>query len=284
MTKFFEEHPGFAGRILREYTGVQLPLGTHMEVVPGTVNTRPSDDLQPDKVIAVRSKTDPERIIIVEVQQDEREEKRRQWARYAAALWVRHDCPVDVLVICPDQDTADWYARPYETTLDRYAHWPRVLMPSRVPALTTPEEMAADPETAVLSVAYHGRNRAVTTAFVEGMIAVGSERGERYYNDGFRIAPSAIRAIMEGLMATTYEQDEVSSPFFRRLRAEGRAEGRAEALLEAERDKILLTLELRGLEVADEQRYRIAGCSDLPQLQDWTKAARTATEADDLFD
>jgi hypothetical protein len=44
-TRFFEEHPALAGRILRDYMGVSLPPDSEMKVVPSTVNTRPSDDL-----------------------------------------------------------------------------------------------------------------------------------------------------------------------------------------------------------------------------------------------
>jgi hypothetical protein len=41
-TRFFEEHPALAGRILRDYMGVNLPPDTEMKVVPSTVNTRPT--------------------------------------------------------------------------------------------------------------------------------------------------------------------------------------------------------------------------------------------------
>jgi hypothetical protein len=135
--------------------------------------------------------------------------------------------------------------------------------------------MAADPDTAVLSVAYHGRNEAVTTAFVTGMIVVGGERGERYYNCGYRISPNPVRVTMEALMATTYDQDEVSSPFFRRLRQEGLAKGEAKALV-----KILAS---RGIALTDEQHELLASCADSDQLDTWLDRALAATSADEVF-
>jgi hypothetical protein len=128
--RFFEEHPAFAGRILRDYMGVNLPTDVEVKVVPGTVNTRPSDDLLPDKVITLGDPADPIRIVVVEAQQKDEGHKHKQWARYAAGLWLRHKCPVDILVICPDQKTASMCAKPHETNLERYVHWPKVLMPS----------------------------------------------------------------------------------------------------------------------------------------------------------
>ena len=52
---------------------------------------------------------------------------------------------------------------------------------------------------------------------------------------GYRISPDPVRVTMEALMATTYDQDEVSSPFFRRLRQEGPAKGEAKALVKSSR-------------------------------------------------
>lgn len=40
---------------------------------------------------------------------------------------------VQLLVICPDDVTADRYAGPIPTSLDGYTHWPIVLRPERVP-------------------------------------------------------------------------------------------------------------------------------------------------------
>ncbi|MGQ5604187.1 hypothetical protein [Streptomyces sp. EKS3.2] len=60
-----------------------------------------------------------------------------------------------------------------------------------------------------------------------------------------------------------------------RLRAEGRAEGRAE--------DVLLLLERRGVEVSEEERARIAGCTDMGVLDAWFVRAITASSVAELF-
>ena len=156
-----------------------------------------------------------------------------------------------------------------------------------MPKITRAEDAAADPDMAVLSVAYHGIDPDVARAFVDGMVSRGPELGEAYYDYGYRIAPRVVREILEELVSTVYDKPGVHSPFFTRLREkareEGREEGQAEARLEGERDKVLLTLELCGLAISDDQRKRITGCADLAQLKTWTSLARTATKTDDLF-
>ena len=157
--------------------GVDLPAELPLRLAPGTFNDRPSRELIADVVIVAGSAQHPVRGIVVGIQQDKREAKRRQWPRYAAALWLQHECPVDVLVICPDEEIARWYAEPILTTLDGYTHRPKVLLPGRVPAITSPEDVAAIPALGVLSVAYHGINRAVANAFVGGIGSLGGDRG-----------------------------------------------------------------------------------------------------------
>jgi hypothetical protein len=186
-----QENPGLAGQILRELMGVELPAELPLSLAPATFNDRPSRELIADAVIVAGSARNPARGIIVEIQQDKREAKRRQWPRYAAALWLQHECPVDVLVICPDEETARWYAEPIPTALDGYVHRPRVLLPGRVPAMTSPADVTTNPALGVLSVAYHGMNRDVANAFVGGISSLGDERGPQYYEFGYSMSPRA---------------------------------------------------------------------------------------------
>jgi hypothetical protein len=280
-TELFQENPGLAGQILREFMGVDLPAELPLSLAPATFNDRPSRELIADAVIIAGPSRNPARGIIVEIQQDRRESKRRQWPRYAAALWLQHECPVDVLVICPDEETAGWYAEPIRTTLDGYTHRPKVLLPGRVPAITSPQDVAANPALGVLSVAYHGTNREVAGAFVGGISSLGDERGPQYYEFGYSMSPRAVCVLLEELVTTKHWP--VYSPFAKEHFGKGREEGLTEGLVRGERDKILLTLRLRGLDVTESQRERIVACADLDQLQDWSQRALTATAAGDLF-
>ncbi|WP_307852383.1 hypothetical protein [Streptomyces sp. RM99] len=60
-----------------------------------------------------------------------------------------------------------------------------------------------------------------------------------------------------------------------RLRAEGRAEGRAE--------RIQLLLDHRGVEVSEEERARIAGCTDMGALDAWFVRAIAASSVAEVF-
>jgi hypothetical protein len=280
--ELFRENPGLAGQILRELMGVDLPAELPLSLAPETFNDRPSRDLIADAVIIAGPARNPARGIIVEIQQDKRESKRRQWPRYAAALWLQHECPVDVLVICPDEETARWYAEPIRTTLDGYTHRPKVLLPGRVPAISSPKDVAANPALGVLSVAYHGMDRAVANAFVSGVGYLGGRGALQYYEYGYSMSPKAVCTFLEELVATKHWP--VYSPFAKEHYGKGREEGLAEGLVRGERDKILLTLRLRGLDVTDSQREHISTCADLDQLREWSQRALTATATSDLFE
>jgi hypothetical protein len=150
---------------------------------------------------------------------------------------------------------------------------------------------------AVLSVAYHGHDRAVADAFVAGVGSLGGERGLQYYEYGYNMSPRAVCAILEELVTTTHWP--VYSPFAKLHygkgkaegleegrsagRAEGRTEGRTEGLIEGERRALLEVLQARGLEVTEDQWSCIANCADLEQLKDWVRSAVTAASTSDLF-
>jgi hypothetical protein len=235
MADFIRMHPACVGRVLRDFMSVAIQPGAPIGLVPGGFDDGPPWDLLPDEVILVGAKHDPERIVIVEVQQDRNEGRRRLWAQRAAACWLRYDRPVDVLVICPDMGTAEWCARPFCAPLSGYTHRPLVLHPELVPAITRAGVMAADPGIAVLSMAYHGFNRDVAKAFVEGMLSLGAELGESYYQHGYRIASGPVRTTMEELVAAAFTQGS-HSEFFAGLCEHAREAGRAEALAELRRE------------------------------------------------
>jgi len=62
------------------------------------------------------------------------------------------------------------------------------------------------------------------------------------------------------------------SAFSQQLRAEGRAEA------------VLRVLDKRGVALSEDQRARVAGCTDLDQLDEWLDRAVTATRAAEVFD
>jgi hypothetical protein len=201
------------------------------------------------------------------------------------ALWLRHECAVDVLVICPDKKTAEYYAEPIPipVPVPYGVFLPKALFPEQVPAFTTPEDVAAHPALAVLSVAYHGLDRAVAGAFIDGVGLLGGERGLKYYDYGISMSPRAVYTILEAMMASTAPWRPVHSEVGKRFWAGGRADGRAEGRAEGERNTILMVLKARGLQPTESEQQLVADCTDLDQLKKWAEAAITATTTSEVF-
>jgi hypothetical protein len=72
---------------------------------------------------------------------------------------------------------------------------------------------------------------------------------------------------------------EYQSEYARRYFFEGKAEGTAEG----EVDALLTVLSARGIDVPDDARARIAGCTDVQQLQTWIRRASTATSIHEVL-
>lgn len=289
VTAIFSENPELAVEIATSLTGTSIPRGVPVRVAAPNFNDRPSTDFQADAVIVAGSARDPVRAVIIEAQKRTLHDKPPQWARYAAQLWIFLRCPVDVLVICPDAKSAFWYARPVPTSLPGYTHLPIVLPPSAVPAITSPNEAAARPAMAALSVAYHGANPSVCQAFTNGMRQLLPERASKYHEHAFNMAPLAVQRILEQLM--TSDTWPVYSPFAKEHfgrgkqegRQEGKREGKKEGSQESRAEDILLVLGARGLDVSDTEHERITGCTDAKQLKKWVTRAVTAEKTSDLF-
>lgn len=195
--------------------------------------------------------------------------KRWQISRYAMAAWLRHKCPVDVLVLCPDEKTATWYAKPLPTALDDCLYRPKPLLPSRVPAIREPASVTADPVMGILSVIYHGQDQAVAEAFAVGIADLGAEQGDAYYEYANALSPQSVRDILEVIVSTT--EAPRYSAFAKRHYAEG------------ERRTIRMVLKARGLALTEEQSTQVDACNDLDTLKKWSEAALTAETADDIF-
>jgi len=129
----------------------------------------------------------------------------------------------------------------------------------------------------VLSVAYHGTDRSVSTAFVEGLSFLGRERGGKYYEYGYNMSSRAVCEILEAIVATTHW------PVYSPMAKEHFGKGRAEGLLEGARDVVLMVLKARGLEPSENEHGRVTDCTDLDQLRKWADAALTASTTRDVF-
>jgi hypothetical protein len=130
----------------------------------------------------------------------------------------------------------------------------------------------------VLSVAYHGDDPAVASAFVVGMGKLGPERGLQYYEYGYSMSPAATCQLLEELVATAANTPRYSA-FAQKHYGDGLAEGR----LENEREAVLDVLAARELALTQVEQKRVLDCSDFDQLKTWLRRAATVPKASDLF-
>ena len=121
-------NPGLAGRILRELMKVDLPPVIQYTLLTPVCGDGPPGHPAPEMIILAGPVTDPVHAVVVEFLRGRDHDARRRWPRYAAAVWLAHGCPVNLLVLCPDELTAHWADRPVATSLDDYVCRPAVLI------------------------------------------------------------------------------------------------------------------------------------------------------------
>jgi hypothetical protein len=129
--KPFLDRPELVVRLLREVANRELPWGDTV-VLPGASEYR--------AVFAVGSPRDPRHIVLTVFQHVASALGHRQIARDAAALWLDYGCRVTVLVICPDQSTADFYAHPLVTGLEDYVLHTVALTADQIPRQPRPAQ------------------------------------------------------------------------------------------------------------------------------------------------
>jgi hypothetical protein len=224
-------------------------------------------------------------VVIVEVQRERDEDKRYSWPAYSVLLRARFRCDVLLLVLATKRGVARWCSRPIELG-NGAVFRPTVLGPDLVPAVTDHEQAHARPELAVLSAMVHGRGEvgqavAIGLAGLAAVERLEEERGMVYSDLILTALGEAARKAIEAMIPQGYKWQ---SDWVRKHRAEGRAEGKAEGQAEGEAKALVVFLEARGVAVADEDRERILGCTDLGLLERWLRRAATVAAARELFE
>lgn len=250
------------------------------------LNDRPSRDFYPDNVFTQGSPSAPSSVLVVEIQHEKEEQKRRQIARYAAALWLFHRCAPVVAVVCPSQAAADFYDEPIDTELPGYRYPPVAIGPDDIPRIEDADTVADDPALAALGVMAHGSSMSVLTAFLAGLSRLETDDSSKYYEYAYRLASQQVKESLEAEM--TSGTWPVYSPFakthYGHGREDGREEGREEGRTEERAATVIDLLEARGLTVDDAARARITDCNDIERLKAWTIAALTVDRAEEIFE
>jgi hypothetical protein len=279
--EIFRHRPSLAAELLAGPLGLDVPRHQQARLESADLTDLVPTQYRADAVVALTTNDVPVLAVVVEVQLRRDPAKLWSWPVYVTNLRARLRCPTVLLVVCADERTARWCATPIPLGHPALSLTPLVVGPDRVPVVTDPAEAVRSPELTVMSAMAHAdhpdRDR-VWRALLAALVSVDQERSTLYSDIVLAALPAAARQDLEALMATrTYEYQ---SDFVRRNVLQGRAEGRLESRAEA----VLTVLDARGVDVPDEARSRIMGCSDLNLLDVWIRRAVTASTIADIFD
>lgn len=273
----FRQHPSLAPELLAGPLGVELPSWQQARLESAELTNVLPTEYRADAVVVLTDADRPTLAVVIEAQLGRDGAKRRSWPVYLTTLHARLGCPTLLLVICANAATASWCARPIRIGHPGFELAPLVYGPSPTSDPPAAEAAGTSPEFAVLAAIAHGEHPDRDKTF-HGLLtvlgALDDERANRYTDIVLAALPEAARRHLEELMTTgTYEYP--LSDFARRHYGQGKAEGEAHALLEV--------LAARGIDVPDNVRSRITGCTDLDQLRDWLRRAATADTIADVL-
>lgn len=276
----FRNQPALAPELLQAVSGIKPPEYEQISLGSETLTDCKPTEYRCDSTVLLGDPKRPDLAIVVEVQLKPDERKRYSWPVYLSTLRARRECPVTLLVLCPDKNTTAWCREPIESGHQGWVLRPWVLNLTEAPAVTDLDKARALPELAILSTVAHADGpdrKAVLTAFAEALEVTDRDRGELYHDYVRSQLSAAARHCLEEIMqAGVYEWQ---SDFALKHIAEGEAKGRVEGEIEL----LLIVLESRGFTIDDDLRERISSCQDLEQIHTWARRAVTAESLDKIF-
>ncbi len=278
LVELFRHRPALVAELLTSPLGVPVPAFQQAHLSANDLTNVTPTEYRADAVITLADGDDPVLAVVVEVQLGTDEHKRRSWPSYVVNLHARLGCRVLLLVLCQKPAVAAWSAIPIDVGGPGLVLTPLVLGPEEVPVLTDPVLATRTPELAVLSALAHGPRpgrKEVFDALLAALEVVDLYHATLYADLVFTVLPAAAGEYLEALMTTTAPH-RYQSDFARRYYNQGEAKGEAKA--------VLAFLDARGIEIPDQARERITGCTDLDQLDTWVRRAATVNTVDELFD
>src|SRR5215470_15212343 len=277
LVEMFRDRPALAAELLTGLFGVPVPGFEQARVYSADLTDVTPTEYRADAVVTLTVGDAPVLGVVVEVQLRDDKDKRWAWPAYVVNLYARLQCPVELLVVCPDPVYVAWCATPIAVNGSGFVLTPQVLGLAEVPVVTDPELARRQPELAVLSAVAHGErsgHQGVFEALLAALEVVDLDHAALYADFVFAALPKAVRGHLEAFMTTTAHPYQ--SDFARRYYDAGEARGEARA--------VLAFLDARGIEVPDPVREDITSCTDLDQLDTWIRRAVTANKVQDLFD
>lgn len=236
-----------------------------------------------DVITAITKRARIRHVIISEPQASGPDGKKRyQWVCYIGAAGFVFGCPVKLLVLALDDETAAACAVTLPTGHPGFALTPIVVHRSNTPHPDAPGGERLAIQIAMLCV-LNGKFDLTdqgTRHYVLGMLA-SAESGLRtsYTRNLLRISDFALRLALEvDYMTTAYGLPCLDEAF-----NDGKTEGIEQGVSDGMHGMLLHILQTRGLLPDDATRKRVNSCDDRGQLEAWADNAITATCLEDVF-
>ncbi|GAA0919126.1 hypothetical protein [Virgisporangium aurantiacum] len=287
IVDMFRDRPTMAADLLESQLGFTLPKFDRVEVMSADLTNVAPTEYRADVAIKMIDGRKLVSAVIVEIQRRPDKRKRFAWPAYVGTLYSRLRYPVFLLVVCPNDKVATWCSESITIGDPPYFMMrPSVFNLQDAPVITDIAVAERSPELAVLSALAHGGKpgpEPVLKAFVAALKNVDDDHAYLYYDFVLGPLPSPARVILRSLMSIAETYRPVSD-WGRRHFRNGKLEGKLEGKAEGEAEALLTVLSARGLDVSDDVRARITGCTDIEQLSTWIRRAATAETVDELFD
>ncbi|WP_421106347.1 hypothetical protein [Streptomyces sp. NEAU-S77] len=277
LHRIFQEDTGAIVRALRKLLGVPFPDTSKTFVVSPDLTEIAPVERRVDTLLQVETEKHGTYLFAIESQSRRDKDKPAAWAYYLSYMYAKFRHQPVLIVLCPDDATARWAARPITLGLPSHPSLtvrPLVLGPSNTPVVTDEREVVRDIPIAVFSAITHSKSEnadAILKVLATTLSRLGPVQGMMYaelVEAGLGNTPA--REIWRDLMP-------VLMNFFRSQQVQ-------HAFAEVRADALLRVLKARGLEVTDETRERIESCKDMDVLGTWLDRAGTVSCVKDLFD
>ncbi|EGX59502.1 hypothetical protein SZN_12253 [Streptomyces zinciresistens K42] len=254
-------------------------------LTPDTTEIKPLER-RVDTVLKVDSADGDSFLLAIEAQTRRAPDKETTWAYYVAYLRAKFNLPVLLVAVCRNRATATWAAGPFEC---RVGSWPTqvtrpfVLGPQNVSEIDDESMVARHPALATFAAIVHSESRnssAILKLIAHGMRSLDKATAMywcEFLEVGLEDTPARETWRELEKMVATYFPGR--GTLFEETYLEGKAKGEAGGKAQG----VLRVLEVRGIAVPDEARERIAGCTDLPRVDDWLDRVGGVERVEELF-
>jgi hypothetical protein len=280
MHRIFQHDTRLFSRVSK-VLGFDLPTPDSITILPTDLPENSPVERRVDTLLRLDSAEHGAFLLAIEAQGKKDPAKPASWAYYTAYLWTKYRLPTALMVVVQDRSTGEWAQQPVASgppQMPTLILRPVVAGPHNMPVITDPAEAGDDLMLATLAAITHAGDPdigAILEALSTALRAVPEDIADpiiEFTAQGLGKRPA--KHIWRKLVAV--DLSFYKSYLSEEIRTEGEVRRAAEDILDV--------LEVRGFDVPQAVRERIAGCDDPETLRRWHRRAVTAPTAVEIFE